>query len=127
MNYILDTHTLIWFLEGDENLSKNSLNHIQDLQNSCFVSSASLWEMAIKISLQKLKLNTSFQHLPELIWDNGLEILPIEFEHFLKISSLPFYHKDPFDRIIIAQSLLENFRIIGKDENFEQYGIKLIW
>ena len=127
MNLLLDTHTLIWLLEGDENLSPNALLAIQNPKNTCFVSSASLWEMAIKISINKLSMNVPYHELPRLIWENGIEILPTEFEHFLKVSSLPFHHKDPFDRIIIAQSMVEQMDIVGKDEHFDSYGINPIW
>ena len=127
MNLLLDTHTLIWLLEGDEKLSLNALNAIQNPANTCFVSSASLWEISIKISISKLEMSITFQELSRLIWENGIEILPTEFEHFLTISTLPFHHKDPFDRIIIAQSLVEQMAIVGKDEHFEAYGLSLIW
>ncbi len=118
MNLLLNTHTLIWLLEGDENLSPNALTAIQNPANTCYVSSASLWEIAIKISISKLVMTIPFQELPRLIWENGIEILPAEFEHFLKVSTLPFHHKDPFDRIIIAQSFVEQMEIVGKDEHF---------
>ncbi len=68
-----------------------------------------------------------FQELSRLIWENGIEILPTEFEHFLNISTLPFHHKDPFDRIVIAQSLVEQMAIVGKEEHFDAYGLSLIW
>ena len=127
MNLLLDTHTLIWLLEGDEKLSLNALTAIQNPTNTCYVSSASLWEISIKISISKLEMAIPFHELSRLIWENGIEILPTEFEHFLKVSTLPFHHKDPFDRIIIAQSLVEQMTIVGKDENFDSYGISLIW
>ena len=127
MNLLLDTHTLIWLLEGDENLSPNALSAIQNPENTCFVSSASLWEMAIKVSINKLSMNVSYHELPRLIWENGIEILPTEFEHFLKVSNLPFHHKDPFDRLIISQALIEQMDIVGKDEHFAAYGLNPIW
>ena len=127
MNLLLDTHTLIWLLEGDENLSKSAIAAIQNSANTCFVSSASLWEIAIKMSISKLEMKIPFPELSHLIWENGIEILPTEFEHFLKVSSLPFHHKDPFDRIIIAQSLVEQMDIVGKDGYFADYGLRLIW
>ena len=105
MSLLLDTHALIWFLEGDSQLSQTAKSEILNLDNACFVSQASLWEMAIKLSLGKLEIRSSYQDLPKLMWENGIEILAIEFEHFDYITNLPFHHKDPFDRIIIAQSL----------------------
>lgn len=127
MNLLLDTHTLIWFLEGNANLSPSALQGIQNPQNKCFVSSASLWEIAIKISLDKLVMPCSFLGLKDLIWENGIEILPTKFEHFLQVSTLPFHHRDPFDRIIIAQSFVEKMKIVGKDEHFNAYGLSPIW
>ena len=127
MNLLLDTHTLIWLLEGDENLSPNALDAIQNPANTCYVSSASLWEIAIKISISKLSMTIPFYELSRLIFENGIEILSTEFEHFFKVSTLPYHHKDPFDRIIIAQSLVEQMYIVGKDEHFDSYGLNLIW
>ena len=106
MNYLLDTHTLIWLLEGNENLSKEARTVIEDSQNLCFISSASLWEMAIKVSISKLEMKIPYKDLAILIWENGIEILPIEFEHYLELLHLPFHHKDPFDRLIIAQAIV---------------------
>ncbi|MCU0426342.1 MAG: type II toxin-antitoxin system VapC family toxin [Candidatus Kapabacteria bacterium] len=126
MNLLLDTHALIWLLEGDETLSSNALIAIQNPINSCFVSNASLWEIAIKISLAKLSIQRPYHEIPQLIWQNGIEILPVEFEHFHRVSELPFYHKDPFDRIIIAQAIVENMGIVGKDSHFVQYEVPLI-
>lgn len=127
MNLLLDTHTLIWLLEGDNNISPKALNAIQNPSNSCFISSASLWEIAIKISIKKLSINIPFQEIYQLVYNNGIEILTLEFEHFLKVGSLPFHHKDPFDRIIIAQAIVEKMTIIGKDEYFNYYNLDLIW
>jgi PIN domain nuclease of toxin-antitoxin system len=124
---LLDTHALIWFLEGDETLSSDALSAIQLSANTCFVSSASLWEIAIKISLSKLFMQRPYSEIPRLLWENGIEILPVEFEHYLFISDLPFHHKDPFDRIIIAQSIVESMSIVGKDDHFLRYGVQLIW
>ena len=127
MNLLLDTHTLIWLLEGDNQLSKKAIEVIENPENSSFISSATLWEMAIKISIGKLTMSISSQELPKLIWENGIEILPLEVEHYLKVSCLPFHHNDPFDRIIISQALLEQMVIVGKDQHFQAYGVQIIW
>lgn len=127
MNYILDTHTLIWFMEGDVFLSTDAKKAIEDEGNIKYVSIASLWEIAIKISLGKLLLKKPLEEFLNDLSQTNISILPLKFSHFLRISKLAFIHKDPFDRIIICQSLEENFSIIGKDQNFPVYGVNLFW
>lgn len=127
MNLLLDTHTFIWFIEGDKNLSKRAKEKILDPSNIKFVSIASIWEIAVKISLGKLKINRPFEAILTQIEDSGFEILPIAFEHTLVVSRLDFFHRDPFDRIIIAQALAENMTIISRDKNFENYGVNILW
>jgi PIN domain nuclease of toxin-antitoxin system len=127
MNLLLDTHSLIWLLEGDEKLSPIALQAIQSPLNTPFISSASLWEIAIKISIEKLSMESSYEDLTTLIWENGIEILPLDFEHYVEVIGLPFHHKDPFDRIIIAQAIVEEMVVVGKDSNFVLYGIQQIW
>ena len=127
MNILLDTHALIWFLEGDSQLSNPAKTAIANPENTCFLSQASMWEIAIKISIGKLEMKNSYQNLPKLLWQNGIEILPFEFEHFEYILTLPFYHKDPFDRIIIAQSVTDKMSLISCDDNFPSYPINIIW
>lgn len=124
--FILDTHTLIWFLNGDKQLSKPARAAIEKESNDKFVSVASLWEMAIKISLRKLQF-AAFPDLANMIAENGLEILPITFEHTLKVAELDFIHGDPFDRILVAQCIVENLAIISKDGNIEKYPIEVLW
>lgn len=127
MNYILDTHTLIWFMEGDVFLSANAKRAIEDQRNTKYVSIASLWEIAIKISLGKLLLKKPLEEFLNNLSQTNINILPLKFSHFVRISKLEFIHKDPFDRIIICQSLEENLSIIGKDQNFPAYGVNLFW
>jgi PIN domain nuclease of toxin-antitoxin system len=127
MNYLLDTHTLIWFINGDRLLSQNARKSIGHKDAINYVSIGSLWEMAIKISSGKIKLHTPLTEIPEQISKNGFQILPITFEDILKLSILPFHHRDPFDRLIIAQSLSNNFKIISKDPFFANYGRVTLW
>ena len=127
MNYILDTHTLIWFMEGDVFLSTNAKRAIEDERNTKYVSISSLWEIAIKISLGKLLLKKPLEEFLNNLSQTNINILPLKFSHFVRISKLEFIHKDPFDRIIICQSLEENLSIIGKDQNFPAYGVNLFW
>lgn len=105
MNLILDTHTFIWFVNGDKNLTTKARESIEASSNFRYISIASLWEMAIKISLGKLEIKHPFEQILTQIYENGFEILPITFEHTLIISKLPFHHRVPFDRLIIAQAM----------------------
>ena len=127
MNLLLDTHALLWLLEGNDNLSKIAKKEIQNPENTSFVSSVSLWEIAIKISIGKLNMKSDFTTLPQMIWENGIEMLPIEFRHYAETLTLPFHHKDPFDRIIIAQAIQEKMPVISCDGNFPSYNIDIIW
>jgi PIN domain nuclease of toxin-antitoxin system len=100
---------------------------IEEENATNFVSIASLWEMAIKISLGKLELKMPFDHIEQQIAANGFEILPITLQDILTVSTLPFHHRDPFDRIIIAQSLNNDMIVISKDKFFDQYQAKVRW
>ncbi len=124
---LLDTHTLIWFIDGSDLLSQKARNEIEDENAINFVSIASLWEIAIKASLGKIELKTSFNQINNKLVENGFEILPITFEDTLIISNLPFHHRDPFDRIIIAQAMTNKMTIFSKDGQFSLYGVKVIW
>jgi PIN domain nuclease of toxin-antitoxin system len=127
VNLLLDTQALIWFLEGDEKCSDVARSSITNAENQNFVSYASLWEMAIKIGLGKLDLSKSLAEIYVGIVDNGIQILPSRVEHTWTVADLPFYHRDPFDRFIIAQSLTESISVIGTDKIFERYGVNLLW
>ena len=124
---LLDTHTFIWFINGDNELSKNARELIEADDSVNFISIASIWEIAIKISLGKLQLNTSFEEIDRQIDNNGFELLPITFEHTLLLSKLPFHHRDPFDRMIIAQSIANRLTVISKDDNLKNYTINIFW
>ncbi len=127
MNNLIDTHALIWFLNGDNELSDKAKKAIEDEDAINFISIASLWEIAIKISLGKLELKTPFSKISEQIDNNGFQILPITFEDTLILSTLPFHHRDPFDRIIISQSFNNKLAIISKDKYFNDYQVTLTW
>ena len=127
MNIILDTHSFIWFINGDNNLSAKARKEIENPANINFISIASIWEMAIKVSLDRLEIMRPFEDIKNQIDNNGFEILPILFEHTLKLTNLTFHHRDPFDRLIIAQSVVEKMPIISKDKLFDKYKVKRIW
>jgi PIN domain nuclease of toxin-antitoxin system len=127
MVFLLDTHTFIWFINGDRSLSETAINNIKNVDHTCFISIASIWEIAIKTNLNKLSLKSDFDEIIDLLDNNKIEILPITFEHIQILNRLEFHHKDPFDRIIIAQGLSEKFIIITKDEIFKKYPVEVQW
>lgn len=127
MRLMLDTHTLIWFLNGDPKLSQKARNAIENPDNFKIVSIASIWEIAIKISLKKFKFSKGFKSFLELIENNGFAVLPLTFEHALTVSNLEFIHRDPFDRLLISQCITDNLKIISKDENISKYDIETLW
>ncbi len=117
--YLLDTHAFIWWIEDSPKLSPVANNTISKLENKCYLSLASVWEMAIKISLGKLKLATSLKSfITENIAANDFKMLPIDFSHINRIESLPFHHRDPFDRLLIVQAMAEKMSIISADKNY---------
>ena len=127
MPLLLDTHTLLWFYSGDNQLPNHIKQEIENTNNQCFLSIASVWEITIKLGTGKLELDSSLNELFQFITRNQIEILPIEFNHLLRLEKLPNHHKDPFDRIIIAQSLEENLPIYTKDSFFQDYGVTVRW
>ena len=128
MRLLLDTHTFLWFIEGNPLLSRYARRLIGDVANERFLSIASLWEMAIKASIGKLRLSLSFAELiVHHVQGNAIQILPIEPEHLDELRTLPFYHKDPFDRLIISQGLLEHIPVLSRDKVFDDYGIQRLW
>ena len=128
MAYLLDTHTFLWFITNDPQLSNKSKKIIENPDTNVFVSIASIWEIAIKYSLGKLELSGPLEGLKEQMELNGFELLSISFDHTWQLSKLPHHHGDPFDRIIIAQAIAENFTVIGKDKNFPKYeNLMLLW
>lgn len=124
MRLLLDTQILLWFISGNRKLSLSARRLIEDLSNEKFVSIASLWEIAIKNSLGKLPLNDDFEILfPAQIYINGFDLLPIKTEHLSELVKLPFHHRDPFDRLLAAQTITENFEIISVDAIFDSYNL----
>lgn len=128
MRILLDTHTFIWFIIDDPRLSEYSARLIEDTSNDVFVSVATLWEMAIKVSLGKLHLEKTFDQLiPSQLQVNKFTILPVEINHLHQLVSLPWHHRDPFDRLMIAQSMTESLPILSRDPAFDYYGIRRLW
>lgn len=128
MKFLLDTHTLLWWLTNDPKLSNKARQTIANRQNEIFVSSASAWEIATKHRLGKMKgMEEVAAHLPFYVQKTDFSILEISFEHAQTAGSLPGPHHDPFDRMLIAQSILENLPIITIDGVFEEYRARVVW
>jgi PIN domain nuclease of toxin-antitoxin system len=128
VKFLLDTHALLWFLLNDAHLSSNAKSIISDLNNDVLVSPASYWEIAIKISLGKYRLDQPFAYFieQELI-KNDFSILPITIQHTEVVCTLPFHHRDPFDRLLIAQAMVENIPLLSNDMVFDKYSITRLW
>lgn len=128
MKYLLDTHVLLWIANDDSQLSKKTKNIFLNEKNDIFLSTASIWEMAIKISLRKLNVNEPLKNfIKTKVIGNKIKIINISVEHLFVLESLPFHHRDPFDRLIIAQSIIEKIPVLSKDTMFKKYDINLIW
>jgi PIN domain nuclease of toxin-antitoxin system len=128
MKFLLDTHAFIWFIMGSPNLSVNARVLIEDVANEKFLSVASLWEIAIKSSIGKLTLSAPFDVLilPQLGL-NGFKLLNIEIDHAALVATLPFHHRDPFDRLLIAQAITEKMSIVSIDAAFDAYAVTRRW
>lgn len=127
MKYLIDTQILLWIFGHPNKLPKKVAQTIKKPQNKLLVSTVSFWEIAIKSSLGKLTLPFPVDALPQETSSNDLSLLHISVNHTLKVADLPRYHKDPFDRLIIAQAIVENLPVISSDDKFSDYGIDRIW
>lgn len=128
MRLLLDTHTFLWFVWDDPQLSAQAAALIEDVQNEVFLSTASAWEMAIKVSIGKLTLAQPLDiFLPDQLQRNGIQLLPITLSHTLQVATLPFHHRDPFDRLIVTQCLIEKMPLVSADPILDSYGIQRLW
>jgi PIN domain nuclease of toxin-antitoxin system len=128
MKVLLDTHAFLYFISGSPDLSTVARITIESPNNERLLSVASLWEIAIKVSIQKLQIGMTMSELVKReVHGNAIQVLAIEADHLDRLSSLPFHHKDPFDRLMIAQSFAANVPLISKDSAFGAYGVKTIW
>ncbi|MCB0522220.1 MAG: type II toxin-antitoxin system VapC family toxin [Saprospiraceae bacterium] len=127
MDFLIDSHALIWYLNGDAQLSVNAHSTISNQNNRRWISPASIWEIAIKVNLGKLNLNRPLPDIQVSLSTDGFLWLPIEFKHAIQAGNLPPHHRDPFDRMLIAQALAEGMAIVTKDPGFPIYGVKTLW
>lgn len=128
MNILLDSHTLIWFSQNYSKLYSSEIKILEDRNNLLFLSLVSVWEIQIKVQLGKLNLDIS---LSEIVKDqtkiNDVQILPLKLSHIWTLDTLPYYHKDPFDHLLISQAITENLIILGVDSVFDSYPVEKIW
>ena len=128
MRLLLDTHTFLWWVSGSDRLSRKARAAIARAGNDCHVSVASGWEIAIKVSLGKLRIEGPRDtFLPEQLAVNGFLPLAIGLRHAARVAALPFHHRDPFDRLLIAQALEEELAIVTADRVFARYGVQRVW
>jgi PIN domain nuclease of toxin-antitoxin system len=128
VTFLLDTHAFLWFCQNDLSLSSVAKAIIEDPANRKLVSLASCWEIAIKAGLGKLNLGEpSKTYIPNAIVRTGFELLPISLAHATAVETLPLHHRDPFDRMLIAQAILEAMPIVSTDVAFDPYGVKRVW
>lgn len=128
MRFLLDTHSLLWFLAGDESLSERASRIIENPDSGILVSIACVWEIAIKHSLGKLKLARPFdEFFPDQLANNSISLLGIRLSHLAEVARMTFHHRDPFDRLLVAQSLTEEIPLLSSDDTLDAYGLERIW
>ena len=128
MNLLLDTHAVLWFLTGSSSLSTRANQYIEDGSNAVWVSPASFWEIAIKISLGKYRLDEPLaDFMNREMTQNAFSVLNITYEHADRVARLPFHHRDPFDRLMVAQALEENLCLVSADSALDAYGVRRLW
>jgi PIN domain nuclease of toxin-antitoxin system len=123
---LLDTHTFIWFVSNDTNLPDSTRGKIE-VAETVFFSVASLWEMAIKLNIGKLPLQGSFEEIEPQMVTAGIAVLPVTFKDTVQYRYLPLHHRDPFDRILVAQSINHSLTLISRDIAFDAYSISRVW
>ncbi len=128
MKILLDTHAFLWLISGDDRLSETAKKTFLDPDNILFFSAASLWEICIKMSLGKLLLRGGWlKTIQDEIQVNAIQWLSIEIPHCVELTTLPFRHRDPFDRMLVAQAMVEGMKLLSRDNRLSSYEIKRIW
>jgi PIN domain nuclease of toxin-antitoxin system len=127
MASILDTHTFLWFIAGDKQLPNKIKSIILNFEEQCYISVASFWEIAIKLQIGKLETKMTLESMFQYAEQNQFVVLPISEKHLIRLLDLEFVHNHPFDRLIIAQTLSENFTVLSRDKIFKKYKVKQLW
>lgn len=127
MRLLLDSHTFLWWVRNDPALRRRARALIADVDHDCYVSHASIWEMAIKASLGKLTLPSPAERFVATQCEiNGFHLLPIALAHIGLVELLPFHHRDPFDRLLVAQARIEGLTLVSRDPRLKAYGIAVV-
>ncbi|MBI4886897.1 MAG: type II toxin-antitoxin system VapC family toxin [Acidobacteria bacterium] len=127
MGVLLDTHAFLWWFQDDRRLSQPAREAIADATEG-FLSIASCWEIAIKVSRRKLTLAKPIERVvPEQLGLNGFQLLPVDLDDVARVAALPFHHRDPFDRVLAAQALSDELTIVSADPIFRKYGVRRVW
>jgi PIN domain nuclease of toxin-antitoxin system len=128
MRLLLDTHSFIWWIEDDKRLSTAARTLLRDRANEVFVSIATIWEIAIKVGVGRLRMPPELRaFLADQIARTGFSLLPIAFEHVVAVHALPQHHRDPFDRLLVAQCRHERLFLVSRDGKFALYDVELVW
>jgi PIN domain nuclease of toxin-antitoxin system len=124
LRLLLDTHAAVWFLGGDDRLGDGAMRELTDDTNRVLLSAAVVWEVAIKRSLGKLVVADEYL---SLLLGAGVQALPVSVEHAEAVERLPWHHRDPFDRMLVAQASAERAALVSRDDVFRAYGVTLVW
>lgn len=128
MRLLIDTHALLWFCEGSASLSSAARAAMEDAGNDRYISHATAWELAIKLSLGKLRMKVDYDLIfPHVVEANGFRMLIPTVRHYQALIPLPKHHGDPFDRLLIAQAQVEGLTLVSCDTHFPAYGVSLLW
>ena len=127
MKCLLDTHTVLWFFDNIEKLSETAFRTILDPANEIFISIVSPWELAIKINVGKLTFDGGVAQFFKTVNENGFKFLPLKEDHLKQLETLPFFHRDPFDRMLVASAMAEKMCLITADANIHRYDISCRW
>jgi len=124
---LLDTHAAIWFFDDNKKLSKAAVDAIYDLNKMIYISIASVWEIAIKLGTGKFTLCNGIDDFIEAIYNNDFDLIDVSLDHIKVVKDLPLIHRDPFDRMLVAQAMVEDMAIMTVDENIMKYDVSIIW
>jgi len=125
---LLDTHAFLWWVEGAPPLGRRARAEIANPDNEVLFSVASCWELAIKLNLGKLRLTQALDRfIPQQLTRNGFVLFAVEFRHVARVADLPFHHRDAFDRVLVAQALLDELAIVSTNRVFRKYGVTVVW
>lgn len=128
MNLLLDSHTFVWWRDELHKLSSKAFTEISNSNNDIFLSVATVWELQIKIALNKFTIKGGLENaVKDEQQNNSFQILPVNLSHALYLENLPLHHKDPFDRLLISQAIVENMTVVSADANFAKYQVNLLW